>query len=183
MTAIHHHKTDLTHTVTRKWSYNRKNVSHCTPVNNHLLNINIKMKITGNYTIVNCLFLESEEDSGCANNSFCDIQRKNTHKYRSQKTSNSEHTEVLLHIYFFKVVFTAADVGSVSFVNKIATQCHQQKNTSVSFCVYLNRAVNKIIRKQIRLLFSHCLNIEKSSGTILACTPLSKKDASFLKVM
>lgn len=79
MTAIHHHKTDLTHTVTRKWSYNRKNVSHCTPVNNHLLNINIKMKITGNYTIVNCLFLESEEDSGCANNSLCDIQREKIH--------------------------------------------------------------------------------------------------------
>ena len=46
-----------------------KGLSHRTPINKHLLNI----KITGNYRIVNFLFQESREDSGCANKSGCVI--------------------------------------------------------------------------------------------------------------
>lgn len=85
MTAFNHHKTDLlSHTVTRKWSYNSKNVSHGTPMNKHFLNI----KITPNYSFVNFLFQRRilAVQTGRAESY---IQReKSTYTVKSQATYN-----------------------------------------------------------------------------------------------
>lgn len=67
---IEQHKSDLlTH---KEVTTGNINLSCGTPLNKHLLTISTKN--TGNYNIVN-LSHESEEDSDCASNSFCNIER------------------------------------------------------------------------------------------------------------